>query len=105
MSMCSTVFPVCLEKSTAPAPLAASTLSRSGPAVATTNSPAKSDRASSTARAFSLRLVSPVMMMAPVSTLSRRMPAFRYSSATSSRSTPASTWLSSSRGVKYTGLR
>ena len=50
--------------------------SRSGPAVATTKSPAKADRAASTWRAFSFRAVSPVMITAPVATSSLRKPDF-----------------------------
>ncbi|CUQ14429.1 Uncharacterised protein [Flavonifractor plautii] len=74
--------------------------SRSGPAVATTKSPANWERAESTSRAFSLRAVSPVMITAPVSTCSGAKPDFRYSSATMVRTPSASITVSESRGVK-----
>ena len=79
--------------------------SRSGPAVATTKSPAKAERAERTSRAFSFRAVSPVMMTAPVWTSSRRSPAFSYSSATMSRTPAASMTVSERRGVKWMPLR
>ena len=79
--------------------------SRSGPAVATTKSPANSESAARTSRAFSFRAVSPVMMTAPVWTWSLRSPARRYSSATMSRTPRASMTVSDSRGVKWMPLR
>ena len=100
MSMWSTVLPVWAENRSAPAPLAARTLSKSGPAVATTNSPANSFRLSKTALAFSFRAVSPVMMMAPVDTSWGSIPARRYSSATICRMPAASSLVADRRGVK-----
>ena len=79
--------------------------SRSGPAVATTKSPANSDRAESTSRAFSFRAVSPVMITAPVSTWAGEKPDLRYSPATMSRTPAASITVSDSRGVKWMSER
>ena len=79
--------------------------SRSGPAVATTKSPAKADRAERTWRAFSFRAVSPVMMTAPVDTCPGEKPEARYSSATMARTPSASMTVSERRGVKWMPLR
>ena len=105
MSMWSTGLEVSTDSSTAPAPLAARMLSKSGPAVVTTNSPANSARARAAAAAFSFRLVSPVMISAPVSTCSGRMPAARYSCRKSSFKASPSTSVSRISGVKCTLLR
>ena len=66
MSRFTTVQSLSMEYCHAPLPFPAMMDSRSGPAVETTNSPAKSERACSTAAEFSLRADSPVMMTAPV---------------------------------------
>ena len=88
------------ESLSAPAPRAESTDSRSGPAVATTKSPARSERASSTSLAFSFRAVSPVMITAPVRTSSGVMPAAWYSSRTIFFTASASISVLDFRGVK-----
>ena len=79
--------------------------SRSGPAVATTKSPAKADRADSTSLAFSFRAVSPVMITAPVAISPLAKPDFRYSSSTMARTPWASITASDSRGVKWMAER
>ena len=66
MSRFTTVQSLSMEYCQAPLPFPAMMDSRSGPAVETTNSPAKSDKACSTDAEFSLRADSPVMMTAPV---------------------------------------
>jgi hypothetical protein len=88
----------------APLPFPAITDSRSGPAVETTKSPAKSESRASTAAAFSFRADSPVMITAPVSTCSGRYPAAAYSAATISRTASESIRAASSSGVVYTTL-
>jgi hypothetical protein len=84
----------------APLPLPAMTDSRSGPAVETTNFPAKSEICASTAAAFSLRAASPVMIAAPVATSPGLTPAARYSAATMARTAAPSICVSRSSGVK-----
>ena len=79
--------------------------SRSGPAVATTKSPANSDRAESTSWAFSFRAVSPVMMTAPVSTWDLSKPDLPYSSATMAPTPAPSMTVSDRRGVKWMAER
>ncbi len=68
MSMWSTVLPVWAENRSAPAPLAARTLSKSGPAVCDYEFPGKFLQAVQNGPGVSFRAVSPVMMMAPVDT-------------------------------------
>ena len=59
--------------------------SRSGPAVDTTNSPAKPLSFSSTSAEFSFRALSPVIITAPVSVSAGVNPALANSAATISR--------------------
>lgn len=87
------------EWSWAPAPLAAMMDSRSGPAEATTNSPASSDMLSVTSSAFSLREDSPVMMTAPVCTSAGVMPARPYSRSISEATAATSIRLPDACGV------
>ena len=89
-----------LDRASVPAPRAESTDSISGPAVATTKSPARSDRASSTSLAFSFRAVSPAMITAPVRSISGVMPAAWYSSRTIRLTASASISVAERRGVK-----
>ncbi len=63
----------------APAPLPAIIPSRSGPAVATTKSPANILKFCKTSLAFSFLAVSPVIITAPVFTSSGKTLAFLYS--------------------------
>ena len=70
------------EKAIAPEPLPAIILSRSGPAVATTKSPAIPLKAFNTSFAFDFLAVSPVIITAPVDIEDGVIPAFLYSSST-----------------------
>ena len=90
----------CLDRASAPAPRAERTDSRSGPAVATTKSPAMSDRAASTSLAFCFRAVSPVMITAPVWISLGLMPPAAYSRRTMSFTASASISVGDFRGVK-----
>ena len=89
----------------APLPFPAMTDSRSGPAVETTNSPARTLSRSSTAAAFSFRADSPVMITAPVSTSAGVKPARRYASSAMRPTASPSTSTGESSGVRYTSLR
>ncbi len=70
------------EKSIAPEPFPAIILSKSGPAVATTKSPAIPLSAFKTSLAFDFLAVSPVIITAPVDIAAGDIPAFLYSSST-----------------------
>ena len=104
ISKFATVFPVSSESLAAPEPFPASTDSRSGPAVATTKFPAVSERASVTERALLFRELSPVIITAPVVSISGVRLAFLYSDITMSLTLSPSISFSDSRGVKYISL-
>ena len=96
--------PYTFEKDSVPAPRPAMIDSRSGPAVATTKSPANSESFSVMSLAFSLSADSPVIMTAPLSTSSGVIPAFLYSVSMISLILSPSSCSSEIRGVIYTGL-
>ena len=79
MSRFAVTQPYVFEKASAPAPLPAIMDSKSGPAVATTKSPANSESLSVINLAFSFSADSPVIITAPLSTSSGRIPADAYS--------------------------
>ena len=88
-----------IDKQPAPAPRAERTDSRSGPAAATTNSPARLLIRSVTRAEFSFLEDSPVMITAPVCTCSGNIPAFLYSSRISPATWSTSMWELSFKGV------
>ncbi len=89
----------------APLPLPAIMASRSGPAVLTTNSPAKPLSFWSTRAEFSFLALSPVMITAPVPVSAGVKPAFRNSSATISLTASPSIRDRVRRGVVWMALR
>ena len=88
----------------APEPRPAIMPSTLGPATVTTKSPARPAMALSTASAFFLRAVSPVMITAPVSTWDSWIPARRYSARSRAVSAAVSMVSASTRGVKTISL-
>ena len=105
MSRLTAVQLISWENCWAPLPLPAMMASRSGPAVETTNSPAKPLSFSSTRAEFSFRALSPVMITAPVSVSAGVYPAFWNSPATSSRTRSPSIRLWFTRGVVWISPR
>ena len=104
MSMLAITFESSADIKSAPAPRADKTDSKSGPAVATTKSPAISLSAHSTSLALSFLAVSPVIITAPVCKSLGFILAFRYSPATIAFTFSASILETLSKGVKYISL-
>ena len=100
MSRLITVIPRSSEARCAPLPFPARTDSRSGPAVETTNSPAKPESDFRSTAAFSLRAASPVTITAPVPTSDGAKCARPYSVATILRMPSPSSRTALRRGVK-----